>query len=208
MQISVIGTGRMGTGLMKVMAPNLSQVIWGSRDKAKVQELITSAGYETVRAATHSEAMEADVIFVALWFQDLIPWLEENRAALRGKILVEITNPFNETFDDFTLDYGVSAAEEIQKRVPETRVVSAFKNTYFQVFDEPMRNGITCDNLVTSDDQAAKEIVIELLAPLPFRVFDAGGLKNNRTIERMTLLEREIAIRYETYPYCGLRLFP
>jgi predicted dinucleotide-binding enzyme len=48
--------------------------------------------------------------------------------------------------------------------------------------------------------------VLDLLAPLPFRTLDAGRLANNRTIERMTLLGRELAVRAGHYPRLAWRL--
>lgn len=62
------------------------------------------------------------------------------------------------------------------------------------------------DVLVTADDQRAKELVLGLFDGLPFRALDAGPLPNSRTIERMTLLSREIAIRYGHYPRVTWRL--
>ena len=60
---------------------------------------------------------------------------------------------------------------------------------------------------VTSNDEEAREKVISLLKPLPFRVLDAGILKNNRTIERMTLLSRELAIKAKSHPLISFNLW-
>ncbi|UUZ93119.1 hypothetical protein LJK87_49370 [Paenibacillus sp. P25] len=48
---------------------------------------------------------------------------------------------------------------------------------------------------------------MRLLESVPFRVLDGGRLSNNRTIERMTLFEREVALRYGNYPYVSFRMF-
>lgn len=55
----------------------------------------------------------------------------------------------------------------------------------------------TSDVFVTGDDLQAKERVLRTFRPLPFRFLDAGQLRNNRTIERMTVLARELAVRYD-----------
>jgi NADPH-dependent F420 reductase len=208
MKTSVIGTGRMGQGLVKVLQGNVPNLKWGSRRKEKAEVLIRDNGYETaVTPASIDEALNSDIIIHSLWFRDLLPWAEEHRSRLAGKIVVDIVNPFTEDFSDFTTDWDTSAAETLQALLPETRVIGAFKNTFFRVFDNPVHEGLRSDVYVTGDDAAAKAAVLELLRTIPFRVLDGGALKNNRTIERMTLFERELAIRYGTYPYVAFRLF-
>lgn len=207
MQVSIIGTGRMGKGLIKTLTPYVKDVLWASRDKERIQSLISENNLKHIIPVSYDQALGANIIIHTMWFRDLIPWAKENKELLSGKILVDIANPFTEDFSDFTLDWGKSAAEELQRILPKTKVVGAFKNTFFQVFEEPIHEGLKSDVYITSDDENAKKVVMELFRSIPFRVIDGGKLKNNRTIERITLFEREIAIRYGNYPYVSNRLF-
>jgi 8-hydroxy-5-deazaflavin:NADPH oxidoreductase len=207
MRISVLGTGRMGQGLIKVMSPHVKGISWGSRSPEKVEELIKKSNSKEVFPVTYEKALEADIIFHSFWFRDLLPFVKENKEELAGKILVDIVNPFTEDFSDFTTEWGTSAAEELQRTFPDTKVVGAFKNTFFEVFNQPIHEGMKSDVYVTSDEEEARDTIVKLLEPLPFRILDGGLLKNNRTIERMTLFERELAIRYGHYPYVSFRLF-
>ena len=75
------------------------------------------------------------------------------------------------------------------------------------VFDDPEFGGIKSDIYVTSDDEASRCRVMDLLRPIPFRIFDAGLLKNNRTIERMTLLEKELATKAGNHPRVSFHLW-
>jgi 8-hydroxy-5-deazaflavin:NADPH oxidoreductase len=207
MKVSIIGSGRMGSGLVKTLDPYVNELFWASRDKERIESFIQANKSSSISAVSYAEALEADIIIPALWFRDVIPWAKENEEKLANKIFIDITNPFTEDFTDFTLDWGNSAAEELQMLLPGTKIVGAFKNTFFQVFEEPIHEGLKSDVYVTSDHESAKQNVMTLLSPLPFRVIDGGKLKNNRIIERLTLFEREIAIRYENYPYVSNRLF-
>ncbi|PRY03141.1 hypothetical protein CLV24_14317 [Pontibacter ummariensis] len=207
MKIAIIGTGRMGKALLKAFYRAYpSQILFAGR-KAEEAQLITSELSLTIQAVQLQDALQADIIIPALWFKDLQPWVEAHREQLRGKILIDITNPFNATFDDLTTGYGTSAAEELQRLVPETKVVGAFKNTFWVVFDQPEHRGILSDVFLTSDAPDALEKVRQVLEPLPFRLFDAGKLKNNRTIERMTLLSRELSLKTGTYPRVSFHLW-
>jgi predicted dinucleotide-binding enzyme len=197
----------MGKGIVKTLSPFVEELFWASRNLERIQTLILENKMKNVTPVSYNQALDSEIIIHTLWFRDLIPWAKENKEKLSNKILVDIVNPFTEDFNDFTLDWGESAAEELQKIIPDTQVVGAFKNTFFQVFQEPLHENLKSDVYVTSDNQGAKEIIMELLNPIPFRIIDAGKLSNNRTIERLTLFEREIAIRYGNYPFVSNRLF-
>jgi hypothetical protein len=197
----------MGRGIVNVLARAYpGEIGLYSRYRNRAETAIAELGIQA-KALSKGEQFDADVIIHTLWYVDILPWVQANRERLRRKILVDITNPFNERFDDFVVGYDTSSAEEIQKIIPDTFVVGAFKNTYWVVFDEPEFGGIRSDIYVTSDDEQARQAVITLLTPIPFRVFDAGLLRNNRTIERMTLLEKELATKAGSHPRVSFHLW-
>ncbi|WP_165864767.1 NADPH-dependent F420 reductase [Rufibacter latericius] len=207
MKVAIIGTGRMGKGLLKTFYRAYgTQVIFTGRDIAHAQSVIEELDL-SLQAVPLEEALQADVIIPTLWFSDLLAWAQEHRKVLEGKIVIDISNPFNENFDDFTTAYDTSAAEELQKVIPDSHVVTAFKNTYWVVFDAPVLQGLKSDVYVASNSGTARETVMQLLKQLPFRILDAGLLKNSRTIERMTLLSSELARKAGSHPRIAFNLW-
>ncbi|NCT93332.1 MAG: NAD(P)-binding domain-containing protein [Chitinophagaceae bacterium] len=207
MKAIVIGTGRMGKAIVKVLAEAYpGEIGLYSRDQEKAASLIRSLEVNAI-AVTAAQQFEAPIIIHTLWYKDVLPWVVLHREALAGKILVDITNPFNDDFTDFVTDYNTSSAEEIQKLVPDTAVAGAFKNTYWVVFDQPEYNGIQSDIYVTANADTIRSQVMAFLQPIPFRIFDAGVLRNNRTIERMTLLEKELAQKAGNHPRVSFHLW-
>ncbi len=208
MKIAIIGTGTMAKALLKTFYTFYpSDLILAGRDRARTQEVVDEWAPHT-KALTIEEALPAsDIVIPTLWFADILSWAELHKEKLERKILIDITNPFNEVYDDFTIGHDTSSAEEIQKIIPGTPVVGAFKNTYWVVFDQPTLQGLKSDVYVTSDNETALETVMNVLKPLPFRVLKAGKLKNNRTIERMTLLAREISINAGNYPRIAFNIW-
>ena len=207
MKAIVIGTGRMAKGIVSVLSkayPN--EIGLYSRDINKAQATIDELQIQSI-AISSEDLFKTDLIIHTLWYTDVLAFVSKYKEQLKNKILVDITNPFNENFDDFVIDYNTSAAEEIQYLIPETIVVGAFKNTYWVVFDNPEFGGIKSDVYVTSNDENARLKVISLLKATPFRIFDAGKLKNNRTIERMTLLEKELATKAGNHPRVSFHLW-
>lgn len=206
MKIAVFGTGRMGKAIAKTLFSVYSDgVFLAGRDREKTRATAKALG--NIKTEEVDKVFEADIIIPALWYMDLRTWLTENKTRLKGKTVIDITNPFNERFDDFILPYDSSSAEELQMLVPETKIAGAFKNTYWVVFDSPVYNGLKSDIYVTCNDEVVRNEIIKILKPLPFRVFDAGKLKNNRTIERMTLLERELALKAGNHPRVSFHLW-
>jgi hypothetical protein len=99
----------------------------------------------------------------------LLDALEPHRRALADKLVVDITNPFNARYDDFILPWDTSGAEEIQRRFPRARLVGAFKNVWWEVFDQPEFDGQPSDVYVVADDADAKRQFLALVEGSPFR---------------------------------------
>ena len=99
-----------------------------------------------------------------------------------------------------------SAAEEVQRAFPDARVVGAFKNVWWEVFDAPRFGGMVSDVFVVGDDDQAKRRFLALVEGMPFRFLDAGRLQNARTVERMTLLSGELGQRQGYFPRMNYRL--
>lgn len=208
MKISVMGTGNMGKALVKQLATHgQNPILWGSRNPEEAKQHVEKLNLPNVIACTYEEAQQTDMMIPAFHAGILKEWATAHKEQLKGKIIIDISNPFNSDFRGFTTSWGESSAEQIQSLLPDSTVIGAFKNTFFKVVEEPVCQGQLSDVLVTGNDDNAIQTFLEYVKPLPFRFLHAGKLENNRTIERFTLLELELAIRYNTYPYVSLRVF-
>ncbi len=199
--IGILGTGRMGVRLAKMFAEAGQSVILGSRDVVRSTEIVKGLNLDNLAWGSYEDAANADVIIPAMFLRDgMLDILEPLRHQFDHKIYVDISNPFNHTYTDFILPWDTSEAEQIQHRFPKTRVVGAFKNVWWEVFDAPTFGEGVSDVFVVSDDAEAKATVFKLVENTPFRYIDAGQLSNARTIERMTLLSGELGQRYGYFP--------
>ena len=207
MQIGVLGTGRMGVRLAAMLADRGHDVILASRDLSRAERIASGLRQKNIKGGSYEQATNAPIILPAMFIRDgLLDQLELLRPALNGKVLIDISNPFNDDYSDFILPWDTSGAEQIQARLPEARVVGAFKNVWWEVFDAPRFGDTLSDVFVVSDDVRAKQIFFELTQGTPFRYIDAGNLKNARTIERMTLLSGEMGQRYGFFPRMNYKL--
>jgi hypothetical protein len=205
--IGILGTGRMGVRLALMFANVGHPVILGSRDRQRAAQLLHNLKRDDIRSGSYQEAASAEVVLPAMFLRDgSLDVLESFRAQLDGKLYIDITNPFNADYTDFILPWDTSGAEHIQHRFPKTRVVGAFKNVWWEVFDAPQFGNTVSDVFVVSNDAAAKAEFFKLVEGSPFRYIDAGKLSNARTIERMTLLSGELGQRYGYFPRMNYKL--
>jgi 8-hydroxy-5-deazaflavin:NADPH oxidoreductase len=205
--IGILGTGRMGTRLAAMFARAGRSIILGSRNPARAAEVVDNLGIAGIRAAGYSEAAGARAVLPAVFIRDgLFDILDAYGGALEGKLLIDISNPFNDDYSDFITPWETSGAEELQRRLPKARIVGAYKNVFSAVFDDPSFDGLASDVLITGDDQAAKEDFLHLAAGTPFRYLDAGPLNHSRTVERLTLITGGLGRQIGAYPRMNWRL--
>lgn len=182
MKVTIIGTGNMGSAFVKQLAKAGHQVRVTGRDLAKAQSLASS--YANVAAAPAAKALaDSEAVIVATGYADAVPSLRA-LGDLRGKVVVDITNPLTADYMGLALGHSTSAAEEIAKAVPDAEVVKAFNTVFAQVLGEGAElGGQKVPVFVASDSPRAKDAARQLAQSIGFAVIDAGGLKNARYLE-------------------------
>ena len=206
-ELGVIGTGQMGSRLAAMFARAGRKVVLGSRDSTRAAAIVEELGIPTLRAGCNGEALDAPVVLPAVFIRDgLFDLLDRHCRRLAGKLLIDISNPFNADYSDFVTPWDTSGAEELQRQFPQARVVGAFKNVFSEVFDHPQFGESLSDVLITGDDAQAKARFLELAHGTPFRYLDAGPLIHSRTVERLTFITSRLGRQLNSYPRMNWRL--
>jgi NADPH-dependent F420 reductase len=224
MRIGVIGgTGREGRGLALRWARAGHHVTIGSRDAERAREraaeiapIVRAAaraggnggnGGGTIEGGDNGSAIaEAEVVLLSVPYDAHDATLREHRAALEGRILIDITVPLKPPrVSEVNLPLGQSAALEAQAILgPGVKVVAALHHVSAAHLEEP-DHVIECDVLVCSNDEGARTLTIELVKDLGLRGFDAGSLRNAVALESLTPVLIHLNKRYKVKS-AGLRI--
>ena len=145
--ISIIGTGNMARaiGALAVAGGNTVEVI--GRDQSKAADLAKALG-GSATTGEFGAVPAGDIVIVALTYANVVPVVTQYGDALAGKVIVDISNPFNAAADGLAIPDDTSIAQEVAKAAPASAsVVKAF-NT---VFGHVLEKGRTwmCSSLAT-----------------------------------------------------------
>jgi predicted dinucleotide-binding enzyme len=177
--ISIIGTGNMARaiGALAVAGGNAVEVI--GRDQSKAADLAKDLG-GSVTTGEFGDVPAGDIVITALKYADVVPVVTQYGDALAGKVIIEISNPFNAEADGLAIPDDTSIAQDVAKAAPASAsVVKAF-NT---VFGHVLKEGRTLDVFFAGDDAQAKADVSNFIASLGLRPLDVGGLNMAHWLE-------------------------
>ncbi len=194
MNVTVFGTGNMARAISSLLLAGGNNVTLLGRDPEKagvaVQELAHYAqDGARVTASSYGGSIADHVVINTIWYPVCLDVLRNYSSSLSGKILVDISNPVNQTYDDLVTPPGSSAAEEIAKVLPASvKVLKAFNTTYAGVLTQGNLAGQPLDVFIAGDDDQAKEILAKLVKAGGQRPVDVGPLRRARLLESLGLL--------------------
>lgn len=183
MNIAIIGSGNIGSGLARTFAKTKHGVVLADRKGGQEAADKLAADGITVQAASIAPAVaQADVVILAVPYGAVAGLA--GQADFAGKIVIDVTNPVTADFSALEVSGNTSAAEQIAGLLSGARVVKAFNTVFAQVYTEGLDfNGTPVQTFVASDDEAARETVIKLAGDAGFDARNAGGLTNARYLE-------------------------
>src|SRR5216684_3685004 len=126
MRVGILGSGLMGGKLGTIFARAGHEVVFSyARSKQKLEKLAREAK-GNARAGTPGEAArEADALLLAVHWSRVDDVLKQ-AGDVSGKVIVSCSLPMNADNTDLVIAHTSSGAEQLAKRVPKARVVSAF----------------------------------------------------------------------------------
>ncbi len=191
MNVTLLGAGSMARGIAtRVIAGGTDVQILGP-DAAKAAQLADELNSPVGHASSGAigDPIAAEIVILALPYPAVRETLERYDGQLGDKIIVDITNPLNDSFDGLITPADSSAAEEIEKLLPTgTTIVKAFNTTFAPTLVAGEVAGQPLDVFIAGNDPAAKSRLTTLVEAGGMRAIDAGALHRSNQLEAIALL--------------------
>lgn len=194
MEITIIGQGSMGRSIGARAAAGGHSVTFVGTDPEETQQTAAAVkAYARQGAAVATASLKdvklGDIVVLAVWYDNNLELAKQLGSRLAGKVVVDIANPVNESYDDLVTAPDSSSAEDLAKAAdPGAKVVKAFNTTYASTLLEGKAAGQPLDVFIAGDDEAAKGKVAQLITDGGMRAVDSGPLRRARQLEGMQLV--------------------
>jgi predicted dinucleotide-binding enzyme len=193
MDVTIIGTGNMARGIGTRLVAGGHRVTVLGKEPGDAEAVVKELGGDgAARAGRSGDPIVGGVVVLAVYYPDALDAVEHYGDGLSGKVVIDITNPVNETFDGLVTPPDGSAAQELAASAPGARVVKAFNTTFAGTLIDGHVAGQPLDVFLAGDDDEAKASVSKLVEDGGLRPIDAGPLRRARELEAAGLLHMSV----------------
>jgi NADPH-dependent F420 reductase len=194
MNITIIGAGNMGRGIGTRFVAGGHSVTYIDRkpeEAEKVAAEVKASAQKNAQVSTAKldNAKLGDVVVLAVPYGANVELVKQLGTKLAGKIVLDIANPVNATYDGLATKPDSSSAEDVDKAaVSDAKVIKAFNTTFAGTLLAGRVAGQPLDIFIAGDDEPAKSKIEQLVKDGGMRPIDAGPLSRSRQIEAMQFL--------------------
>jgi predicted dinucleotide-binding enzyme len=205
MRIGIIGSGEVGKALAKGFQSRGHEVTIGSRDPSKLADFVAEQNGR-VRAGTFEETSKfGEIIVLATSFEGAKSAIDiAGPQHFDGKIVIDVTNPlkFEEgRMPQLSIGFQTSAGEEVQRWLPNAKVVKAFNIVGHAHMIDPHFAGGPPTMFIAGNDEHAKGTVAEIVESFGWsgEAIDIGGIEEARFLEPLAMLWVHFGVKYATW---------
>jgi len=194
MKVGILGTGDVGRALGTGFARRGHEVKMGSRDakNPKLAAFVKAAGPKASGGTFAEAAAFGEVIVLAtLWSGTESALKLAGARNLAGKVVMDATNPLvfaPNAPPALERGWNDSAGEQVQRWLPDAKVVKAFNIVGNALMVDPQLPGGPPDMFICGNDAEAKATVTRICADFGWPAMDIGGIEGSRLLEPMCIL--------------------
>jgi predicted dinucleotide-binding enzyme len=185
LRIGIIGTGNMAMALGKALFAAGHFVAFGSRRPETRKEFHIEVGTDTRLYGVRAAIDAGEIVIITLPYKEVAATVRKHAESLRGKVIIDITNPFAAQPNN-----GDSGAQVTATAIGDgARVIAAFKTNFSNTFEQPVDStGEPREVHYAGDDEEAKEVVAGLIREIGFKPVDCGSLAEAVVLDHMVPL--------------------
>lgn len=173
MSYAIIGFGEIGQTLARAFARSGIDVSVATTREPESFASAAAAIGPGITPKTLADAVEADVIFLAVRFQQH-PDVAKTLPSWQGKIIVDVSNAYGVPDEELG---GQPSAKVVAQAFTGGSLVKGFNHLVAKVLDQdPAVHGGKRVVFLTSDDEGAAEEIAAIAGKLGFAAVKLGGL--------------------------------
>lgn len=190
MKVGILGSGDVGKSFAHAFGALGHEVVIGSRSPEKLRDFVGGEGDKVSSGTFEDAARTGDLIVLATHGMGT-----EEAIAMAGrqnfdhKVVIDATNPldFSGGAPRLAVGHTDSLGEQIQRSIPNARVVKAFNTVGNPLFFKPQLPGGPPDMFIGGNDADAKKLVGQVCEAFGWGVIDLGGIDASRYLEPMCM---------------------
>lgn len=196
MLIAIIGAGNVGAALGEGWSRAGHRIRFGVNDPADARHGPAAGKAGGAFVGSAGEAVEgADAVVLAVpW--DAVPAAVEGCGDLKGRIVIDVTNPLRAgaSGPELALGFDQSGGEMVAGLAPGASVFKTMNQVGYQVMAHVSGYPTSPVMFIAGDDAERKPAVMSLVEELGFMAVDAGPLRVARLLEPYAMLWIHMAV--------------
>jgi len=195
MKVGIIGSAAVGQSLGKAFLTEGYEVMIGTRDTSKESVIKWQKANPTAKVGSFKETAKFGDLIVLAVSGDVAQKAVElaGKENFSNKVVIDTTNPIAKAPPEngvlkFFTSLDRSLMEDLQKLLPEAKLVKAFNSIGNAVMYKPKFSEGTPTMFICGNDDAAKKIVTDILTSFGHETEDMGKAEAARAIEPLCIL--------------------
>jgi len=189
-KVGILGSGDVGKSFAKAFGALGHDVVIGSRSPEKLSDFVGGEGDRVTSGTFEDAARAGDLIVLAthgMATEEAIS--TAGKQNFDHKVVIDATNPldFSGGAPRLAVGHTDSLGEQIQRFIPNARVVKAFNTVGNPLFFKPDLPGGPPDMFIGGNDADAKKLVSQVCEAFGWGVVDLGGIEASRYLEPMCM---------------------
>jgi predicted dinucleotide-binding enzyme len=189
-KVGILGSGDVGKSFARAFGALGHEVVIGSRSPEKLSDFVGGEADRVTSGTFEEAARSGDLLVLATHGMATEEALSmAGKSNFDHKVVIDATNPleFSGGAPRLAIGHTDSLGEQIQRSIPNARVVKAFNTVGNPLFFKPELPGGPPDMFIGGNDADAKKLVSQVCEAFGWGVIDLGGIEASRYLEPMCM---------------------
>lgn len=189
MKVGILGSGDVAKALGTGFSSRGHEVMLGTRDPSKLSDWLEEHAGSKVGSFADTAAFGEIVLLATLGTATVDAVHQAGVERFAGKIVIDAANPLRSgtAGPELAVGFDDSLGEQVQRAIPQSRVVKAFNTVGSPFMIDPTFDGGPPTMFVAGNDDGAKATVGSILRDFGWDVADLGGIEASRYLEPMCM---------------------